>query len=138
MTERPKVGIGVVIRKEGKVLIGERIGSTHANNTWHLAGGHLEYGEDFAACARREAAEECGLKINVRGVGCVTNDLFSEGKHYVTLFIIADYVSGEPQALEPHKCKGWGWRSWNDLPQPLMLPIENAVKQGFDPFAVFN
>ena len=39
MTERPKVGIGVVIRKESKVLIGERIGSTYANNTWHLAGG---------------------------------------------------------------------------------------------------
>jgi 8-oxo-dGTP diphosphatase len=53
---RPKVGIGVFIFKDGKFLMGCRKG-THGAGTWSVPGGHLEFGESFEECAEREALE---------------------------------------------------------------------------------
>jgi 8-oxo-dGTP diphosphatase len=36
--------------------------------------------------------------------------------------------------MEPEKCEGWEWFEWDQLPRPLFLPIENLLKQSFDPF----
>ena len=62
-----------------------------------------------------------------------TNDVFGEGKHYVTMIMIADWESGNPTVMEPDKAESWGWFDWESLPEPLFLPMENLVKQGFDP-----
>ena len=50
--KRPRVGLGVFVKKEGKVLVGERKGS-HGAGTWALPGGHLEGGESFEECCKR-------------------------------------------------------------------------------------
>jgi 8-oxo-dGTP diphosphatase len=39
-----------------------------------------------------------------------------------------------PQNLEPEKCYGWDWFAWDNLPNPLFLPLEKMVKSGFNPF----
>jgi 8-oxo-dGTP diphosphatase len=87
----------------------------------------------LAECAFREVAEECGLIIANPRVSFLTNDIFTPDKHYITIEIVADYVSGEPQLLESDKCEEWKWFSWDNLPSPLMLPITNAIQQGFNP-----
>jgi 8-oxo-dGTP diphosphatase len=46
MVERPKVGIGVIVYRKGKILIGKRL-SHHGAGTWEIPGGHLEFGESF-------------------------------------------------------------------------------------------
>lgn len=136
MTEpQVRVGVGVIIRKDGKVLMGLR-GGTHATGTWCCPGGHLEHGESWQDCAQREVAEECGLTISTPVFGWLTNDIFDNGKHYITIAMIADYISGEPQVLEPDKMTRWQWADWNNLPQPLMLPSINALAHGFNPFNV--
>jgi 8-oxo-dGTP diphosphatase len=64
----------------------------------------------------------------------VTNDIFEkESKHYITIALLADHASGEPKIMEPEKCTDMGWFSWNNLPRPLFLPLQNAVKQANDP-----
>ncbi|MEM7347488.1 MAG: NUDIX hydrolase [Chloroflexota bacterium] len=134
MDERPKVGVAVIIKKEDKVLLGRRKGS-HGAGGWQFPGGHLEFKEDIETCARREVLEETGLRVTNIQRQTFTNDLFqTENKHYITLFVTADYVEGEPQVLEPDKCEMWDWYSWDNLPAPLFLPIENLLKQGFNPF----
>ncbi len=62
MHDLPKVGVGVMILKEGKVLLGKRKGS-HGAGEYSFPGGHLEYMESFEDCARREIEEECGIKV---------------------------------------------------------------------------
>ena len=57
----PRVGIGVIVMRNGLVLLGERIGA-HGAGTWALPGGHLEFGESVEQCARREVWEETGLE----------------------------------------------------------------------------
>jgi 8-oxo-dGTP diphosphatase len=131
--ERPTVGIGVCIIKDGKVLLGKRT-SSHGDGSWSFPGGHLEMYETWENCAKREVLEETDLKIkNTRFAG-VTNDIFpEEEKHYITLFIIADYDSGKLKTMEPEKCSEWDRFSWGELPQPLFRPICNLIEQGFDP-----
>jgi 8-oxo-dGTP diphosphatase len=133
--QRPLVGIGVLVMNGDKVLLGLRK-NAHGENMWAAAGGHLEFGESFEDCALREVAEETGLAIaNVR-LGTVTNDVFDDhGKHYVTVFMVADYAGGEPEILEPEKCTEWKWFPWAELPDNLFLPIAHAVEAGFSPLA---
>jgi len=128
MVQRPLIGIGVIIIRDGNILLGKRR-NTHGAGSWCCPGGHLEFGESFEACARREVREETGLEIENLRPGTFTNDLFSrEGKHYVTLFMLADCPRGEPLVCEPDKCETWAWFSVDALPQPLFLPLENLFK----------
>ena len=130
---RTRVGVGVLIVRGGAVLLGVRRGS-HGAGTWAPPGGHLEFGESVEACARREAAEETGLALGAVVPGPYTVDAFpEEGKHYVTLFAVAEHAGGEPRALEPEKCAGWEWHDWRALPSPLFAPLASLVARGFVP-----
>jgi len=44
-----------------------------------------------------------------------------------------EWVSGEPQVLEPDEVDSWGWYAWDRLPAPLFLPMASLVATGFDP-----
>jgi 8-oxo-dGTP diphosphatase len=128
---RPAVGVAAIIINGDKVLLGWRVAS-HGANSWQLPGGHMEYGETPEECACREVREESGLSIINPRLGPYTNDIFTaEGRHYITLYVIADYAGGSPQVLEPAKCARWEWFAWDDLPEPRFLPLANLVRQGF-------
>lgn len=128
----PKVGVGVIVIKDDYVLLGKRKNSV-GSGFWAPPGGHLEFGESFVDCARRELLEETGLEVKDIILGGITNDIFvEENKHYITISMIAKYNQGEPKVLEPHKCEGWYWFKTNDLPSPLFLPFANLLGQGFD------
>ena len=60
MSDRPKVGIGVIIIKDSKVLMGKRKG-LHGAGFWHFTGGHLELNESIEDCA--VVADVCELKV---------------------------------------------------------------------------
>ena len=129
----PRLGVGVIVYKDHRILLGRRRNS-HGEGHWAFPGGHLEFAESPLECARREVEEETGLQLTKAKPGPFTNDVFvEENKHYVTLFVMAEPCAGEPQPLEPDKCSEWLWFSWSDLPSPLFLPISNLIAQGFDP-----
>ncbi len=131
---RPLVGVAVVVIQSGRILLGKRK-SAHGAGTWQLPGGHLECNEAVETCARREVFEETGLHIGDLARGPFTNDIFeAEGKHYVTLFVVARSCRGRPTVKEPHKCDRWDWFFWDRLPAPKFLPLENLIELGFDPF----
>ena len=133
MNKRPKVGIGVIIVKEGKILFIKRK-SAHGEGSWGLPGGHLEFSETWEQCAARETMEEVGAVIKNIRFGAVTNDVFPiEEKHYITIFMLSDYDSGEVKIMEPNKCEQLEWFDWNSLPQPLFVPVQNVLKLNFNP-----
>lgn len=132
--KRPLIGVSVIIKKGNKVLIGKRK-NIRASGTWGFPGGHLEFRESFEKCIKREVMEEAGIKIKNIKFQTLTNDIHPKEKtHYVTLFFISDYDSGKVRNMEPEKCEGWEWVLWNNLPHPLFLPIENLLKQEYNPF----
>ncbi|RZQ55078.1 ADP-ribose pyrophosphatase [Pseudoalteromonas phenolica] len=129
MSELVRVGVAVVIIRDGKILLGERIGS-HGANTWATPGGHLEMGEEIEACAIRETLEETGLEVSEVSPLGFSNDVFNPlNKHYVTLYLVASGVEGEPEIMEPNKCLAWQWFGLDELPEPLFLSLENFLKQ---------
>ena len=132
-SKRPKVGVGVAVIKEGKVLLGKRK-NAHGEGTWSFPGGHLEYKESWEDCAIRETLEETGLTIKNVRFGTVTNDVFyEEQKHYITIIMLSDYESGELQLMEPDKCYKWDWFTWENLPDLLFVSIENLLKDNYNP-----
>ena len=135
MNARPKVGLGVIIVKDGKVLLGKRKGGS-GTGTWAFPGGHLEYNETFEECAKREVMEEVGIKIKNIQKLTFTNDVDppSYPNHYITLFFKSEYDSGDVQNCEPDKCEGWEWFAWHNLPQPLFLSLQNLMKEGIKLF----
>lgn len=125
----PQIGVGVLIFRDGKLLLGQRKGS-HGAGSWAAPGGHLEFGESPASCARREAEEETGLQLDGLQPGAFVSDVFPEAnKHYITLFMIAHQVRGEPQNCEPEKCAGWQWFAPEALPHPLFAPLQSWLSR---------
>jgi len=125
---RPGVGIGVLVKRDGKILLQKRIGA-HGTNTWSPPGGHMEYGETPEQTAIRETKEEVNVEINNPRVVGVTNDIHhAESKHYITIFVEADYAGGEPKLNEPDRTADVKWFSLDELPQELFLPFRNFVE----------
>lgn len=133
----PRVGVGVILCRDGKVLLGKRK-NAHGANTWSLPGGHVEAFEDPIVTSRREVKEETGLIIEKVRQGPWIHTVFEqEEKHYITLFMGAELISNEAhKLLEPDKCEGWHWCDVNHLPQPLFLPLETLIQN--DPKILLN
>ncbi len=126
---RPLVGVGVLITKDAKILMGKRK-NAHGDGTWAPPGGHLEYGETPQEGAQREVREETGLIVNTMRWLTFTNDMFTEAKkQYITLYFVTEYISGTPQILEPDKCTALAWFAFDELPSPLFLSFQNFLKQ---------
>jgi 8-oxo-dGTP diphosphatase len=122
------VGIGVMILKKGKVLLGKRMPGKHGAGEYAWPGGKLDFMESFEECARREVREETGMEIkNIRFVRLLNLKKYPPN-HYVDIAIVADWKSGKPKNLEPHKCEGWAWYDIYKLPSPLFDACHSTVE----------
>ena len=129
--QRPGVGVGVFIIRNGKFLMILRHGA-HGRGTWSVPGGWMELGESFKETAEREAMEEVGLKIKNIRFGAVTNTVFKkEDVHSVTIWLMSDYTAGEPEILEPEKIKELAWVNFDSLPNPLFQPWQQLLRSEF-------
>ncbi len=124
---RPRVGIGVLLFKGGEILLGKRKGS-HGEGEYAFPGGHMEYMESFKDCARRETAEECGLEIQNVQFQFLANVTKYAPKHYVHVGLLAEWMSGDPQVLEPDKVESWDWYELNNLPEPMFEMCKMAIE----------
>ncbi|MFQ5535649.1 MAG: NUDIX hydrolase, partial [Sphingomonadales bacterium] len=62
--DKPLVGVGVVIRRGGEILLVRR-GKPPARHSWSIPGGVQRLGETVADTARREVLEETGLTVDL-------------------------------------------------------------------------
>lgn len=122
-----KVGIGIFVLKNGKLLLSKRKGS-HGAGEYASPGGHLEFGESIIECAKRECREETGIEIkNVRFLRLANLKKYA-GKHYIDIGLAADWKSGSPKVLEPEKAEGWDWYDLDKLPEPLFETVKTFLK----------
>ncbi|KAF2834419.1 hypothetical protein M501DRAFT_944167 [Patellaria atrata CBS 101060] len=140
-----RVGVGAFVLasphenpRNPRFIIGKRI-NAHGAGTYALPGGHLEFGEDPETCAARELLEETGLVVkNVRFLTATNDYMPADDKHYITLFMVCERENddSEAQLLEPDKCEGWEWISWEDLLDWVSRQRNGEVidRRLFDPF----
>ncbi len=134
--EKKKVGagFGVMILRQGKVLLGRRhsdpdkAGSElRGEGSWTMPGGKFEFGESFEQGAKREVKEETGLQLNEARIICVNNDK-NEYAHFITIGFFSENFSGEPKVMEPDEIMEWRWFDLDDLPVPLYFPSAEILE----------
>jgi len=128
------VGVGVLILKDNKVLLGRRHADPlkadselNGEGTWTMPGGKMEYQETFEEAAIRETFEENGLIVRKISVICINNDK-NEFAHFVTIGLKAEEFEGEPQVKEPDEIVEWQWFDLNDLPKNLFFPSAKILE----------
>lgn len=100
----------------------------HGAGTWSSPGGHLDYAEDPAACAVREAREELGVDVTHVKFLAVTSDVFDEsGLHYITVWFTARTTFGTGWVESPREVMEVGWFDIDGLPSPLFEPLDNLL-----------
>jgi ADP-ribose pyrophosphatase YjhB (NUDIX family) len=125
-------GVGVLVVRDGKVLLGRRL-ATHGYGTWSLPGGKPGPGESPQECALRELQEETGLQGSGARVVAATLDGFAASRWvFRTRFVEVD-AAGEPKAREPEKTRAWRWFDWHRLPRPLFQPVSSLIAAGYEP-----
>ena len=131
----PRVGVAIFVRDGNKILLGYRR-SKLGKDTWGLPGGKLDFGEDLKECAIRELKEETNLDVDIEQVyhRGVTNAVFDNTTHYITVLFETEKFSGELKVMEPEKCGRWEWFDYaktdqgpRDIPKNLFLPLKNFL-----------
>ncbi len=124
----PGVGSGLVIRRDGKVLLYKRVKAPEAGH-WSIVGGKVDHMEAAAVAAKREACEETGLVIGDIAFLCTSEQIIAEdGQHWLSLIYVTDDIEGEPSLTEPDKLSDMGWFAMDELPAPLSLFAKDALR----------
>lgn len=66
--------------------------------TYALAGGHLEFGETFEDCARREIKEECDIDLGSVTFLTAVNTVYPEERTHFVSIITGAFVG---EGVEP-------------------------------------
>ncbi len=133
--KRPRVGVGIMILKDSRVLLGrrhsdpEKAGSElHGEGTWTMPGGKLDFREELEDAASREVKEETGIlidktKLKIINIG---NEIVPD-KHFVTIGYLCEDFTGDPIVMEPEEIVGWKWFDLDNLPDPIFPPSQKLL-----------
>jgi ADP-ribose pyrophosphatase YjhB (NUDIX family) len=108
---------GVVIERDGKVLLGRRANPPFEGE-WEVPGGFVERGEHPVDAARREVREELGIDVTLTGLLGIYLEDSSRGEPLqVTVFVgTTDAVDVDPDPAEVSAC---AWFDPADVPERM-------------------
>ncbi|KKM06841.1 hypothetical protein LCGC14_1740010 [marine sediment metagenome] len=125
-----RVGLSIIIAKNGKLLMGLRKGTETADGLWAYPGGRMDFGEDPTTGIIREVLEETGLVVKEEDVEFLRycNEFFpKEQRHYVSLVFFVSKFKGELVTKEKEKCEEWKWFHPDKVPANSFPPcIKNT------------
>ncbi len=134
--KKPGVGVGIMILRDNKVLLGKRHDNPkkadselHGEGSWTMPGGKLHFKEELKDAAYREVFEETGIIVNKEKLEIisVTNDIVKDA-HFVTIGFLCKEFKGEPGVMEPDEITEWKWFELDNLPAPIFFPSEKIIK----------
>lgn len=116
------IGVGIIQREDGKVLISLRPENVMLGGLWEFPGGKQEEGETIQQTIERELREELGVEVHAFKE-------FMKLKHVYSHFSITMYaynctlVSGEPTAKSSQEVR------WVNISELEQFPFPKANKQ---------
>lgn len=124
MSARKKVEVaaGVILREDGRFLLGQRGGDTVYSGYWEFPGGKLEAGETPQEALQRELREELGIEVrHLRP--WITREHIYEHAHVRLHFHEVSSWEGE---FRSHVHSALTWAAEGEVPGP-MLPANGPV-----------
>lgn len=99
----PVVGVGVLVKRGDRVLLGRRR-CPPGRGKWSIPGGLVELGETVQEAALREVYEETGLRIRLDRLLGVVDYIERDGEGRVRFhYVLVDYLAHaeEPGEVKP-------------------------------------
>ncbi len=133
--QHPIASAHAIILRGDRVLLIRRAHEP-SKGRWSVPGGMIELGETMREAVQREVREECGIKIEVGNVIDVVNSIVLDESgrvrfHYVVIYLLAQYASGEINAGSDASDACWVTRQESDsLDMPTT--VRKIVQQAFD------
>lgn len=106
---------------------------------FQFPGGKPDPGEDAAACAVREVAEETGLQISVpqlRAMGVFTAPAGNESNRWVRADVFAHPLPSHPLPAQPHAGAEIDEIAWVDPNRPSVIPLAPLLTDQVFPLLV--
>lgn len=132
--KRVGAGFGIVLEKDGKILLGRRHedpdkadSAFRSAGEWCIPGGKLEWGETLEEGAIRETLEETGITVKNPKLISVHN-FRNEHAHFLTVGFVAEEWEGEAKVMEPDEITEWQWFPKDDLPYPRYFPSFGVIE----------
>jgi len=134
MTQVARAGVGIMLLKDNKVLLGKRHSDPkkassllHGEGTWTFPGGKVDFGETIYDAAKREVKEETGIEVKNMEVMSITDEI-KEDVHFVTIGFLCKDFEGEAKVMEPDEIIEWKWFDLNNLPSPIYPPSQKMIE----------
>ncbi len=132
---KPGIGVGVMILKDNKILLGLRnpnkekaSSELQGQGTWTTPGGKVEFMETLLDAAKRELKEETNLETDNLKLLCISDDM-TESAHYVTVGFITEKFYGELKTMEPETILKWEWFDLDNIPTNIYKPSLKCIEK---------
>lgn len=120
----PKVGVGVAVVEEGRLLLVRRAMNPERGK-WSLPAGFLDQGEDPTETAARETLEETGLLVEIDGVLDVFHNAPGQGGASIFILYRARRTGGQLHAGDDADAAGFF--ALDQLPELAFASTRAAV-----------
>jgi 8-oxo-dGTP diphosphatase len=93
------VAVAILLRNDGRILIGQRPEGKSYPLKWEFPGGKIEPGESAAAALGRELAEELGIELLDARLYLERIIPYSDLRRYDLSYFIVESWRGEPRNI---------------------------------------
>ncbi len=122
------VAVGILMKPNGDVLLGQRPAGKPYAGYWEFPGGKVDPGETILAALKREFMEELGIEVIAADEWCGVEHVY-EHAHVQLHFFISRAWRGEPQSLEGQAFAWQGAVSVEPL-LPATIPLLQWIDRG--------
>lgn len=110
--DRMKELVAALIVRDKRLLLVHNV--KHGTLRIEPPGGKIHAGETRQKAVAREAMEELGIEVRVKGLFCAHPTDSPEGGFIVQMFV-CEIISGTPRVVEPDKIPAFGWYSVEEM-----------------------
>ena len=109
------VAVGILMRPNGDVLLGQRPTGKPYAGYWEFPGGKVEANESILVALKREFIEELGVQLVSAEPWCGVEHVYPHAHVRLHFYVSRDW-RGEPQSLES---QAFAWQGEVDV-EPLL------------------